>query len=375
MPPTGRASLPLLYLVPDLFGPPGGIARYCRMVAQALVAESTPPHIIALHDKPSNTPHPFASYQACSSSRLKFVQTFIAQFLRVRPALVVVGHCHFAPLVAWLCRLTRTPYVVFLYGIEVWEQLSSSRRWAIAQATRRIAISHYTATQAARINGWDVREIEVLYNCLDPDLATPAPRLVQQDTSAILTVSRLSREDSYKGLDVVLQALPRLLQEFPTLTYHIVGDGNARIDLEQLAHTLNILSSVTFHGRVSDETLRELYARSNVYVMPSRNEGFGFVFLEAMAQGTPTIGGHLDATPEVIENGVTGFTVDPRSPDAVAEATARLLRDPALQHQMGQAGARRAHDVFGFDTFQAQVWDLVESTISSTRGLTAKRVS
>ncbi len=375
MPPTGRASLPLLYLVPDFFGPPGGIARYCRMVAQALVAEGTPTHLIALHDKPSNTPHPFASYGACGSSRVKFVQTFITQFMRVRPAMVIVGHCHFAPLAAWLCQLTRTPYVVFLYGIEVWERLSVSRRIAVTGATRRIAISHYTATRAANINGWTVKETEVLYNCLDPDLAIPAPRLALQNTPAILTVSRLSREDSYKGVDVVLQALPRLLQEFPTLTYHIVGDGNARPDLDHLAQTLNISSSVTFHGRVSDETLRGLYAESNVYVMPSRNEGFGFVFLEAMAQGTPAIGGNIDATPEVIEDGVTGFIVDPHSPYAVAEATARLLRDPALQHQMGEAGIRRAHDIFGFNTFQTELWALVKSTIPATRGLAAKRVS
>lgn len=374
MPPTGRASLPLLYLVPDLFGPPGGIARYCRMVAQALVAEGSPPHIIALHDKPSDPSHTFASYSACGSSRVKFVQSFILQFLKVRPAIVMVGHCHFAPLVAWLCRFTRTPYVVFLYGIEVWERLSASRRGAIAGATHRIAISHYTATQAAKINGWDVNDIQLLYNCLDPELAASAPRLVLQDTPTILTVSRLSREDSYKGLDIVLQAMPRLLQKFPALTYHIVGDGNARPDLEQLAQSLNISSAVTFHGRVSDETLRRLYAQSHVYVMPSRNEGFGFVFLEAMAQGTPAIGGTLDATPEVIEDGVTGFTVDPHSPDAVAEAIARLLRDPALQQRMGQAGIHRAHTVFGFDTFQAHLWNLIQPPTVSARTMTAKQV-
>jgi phosphatidylinositol alpha-1,6-mannosyltransferase len=359
MPPTGPAPRPLLFLVPDLLGPPGGIARYSGMVAQALVAKGVPLHIIALHDKPSDTPHPFASYGACGSSRVKFVQTFISQFLWIRPAIVVVGHCHFAPLVAWVCKATRTPYVVFLYGIEVWERLSDSRRWAIAGATRRIAISHHTARQAATINGWDVNGIEILYNCLDPKLAFPAPRSISANSPSILTVSRLSQEDSYKGLDVVLKAMPRLLAEFPTLTYHIVGDGNARTDLEQWAQQLNIAQAVRFHGRVSDESLRGLYAQSTVYVMPSRNEGFGFVFLEAMAQSTPAIGGTMDATPEVIEDGVTGFTVDPHSSDAVAEATATLLRDSTLRTQMGQAAWHRAHNTFGFAKFQTRLWELL----------------
>lgn len=359
MPANGSSAIPILYLVPDLFGAPGGIARYCRLVAQALAEGGIAPHILALHDRPAESVHSFASYSPCSSSKVKFAQHFIALFLKIRPALVMVGHCHFAPLVAWLCKLTRTPYLVFLYGIEVWEVLSASRRWAIGTATQQIAISHYTATHAAKINGWDASRIQILYNCLDPKLAIHTPHSINPLSPSILTVSRLSREDSYKGLDVVLQGMPRLLQEFPDLTYNIVGDGNARSDLEQLAHQLKVAGAVKFHGRVTDDELRTLYAQSSVYVMPSRNEGFGFVFLEAMAQGTPAIGGNLDATPEVIENGVTGFTVDPYASDAVAEAAATLLRTPALRQQMGQAAFQRAQAHFGFATFQARLWDIL----------------
>lgn len=367
----GRA--PVIFLVPDFFGPPGGIARYCQMVARALQTQGIPLHIIALHDNSTPPPpHHFAHYQACGSSKIKFVQAFLAQFLKVRPAMVVVGHCHFAPIAAWLCKVTQTPYSVFLYGIEVWERLSTSRRWAVANATSKIAISHHTAAQASEINGWDLNKIEVLYNCLDPELATPATTASVDSQLSILTVSRLSREDSYKGLDVVLNAIPRLLQEFPALTYHIVGDGNARGDLEALAQELNIAHAVRFHGRVSDATLRTLYAQSTVYVMPSRNEGFGFVFLEAMAQGTPAIGGNVDATPEVIEHGVTGFTVDPHSPEAVADATATLLRDPDLRNRMGQAAYHRAHQVFGFDAFQSRLWNLLQGNGAPQRTTPAK---
>jgi phosphatidylinositol alpha-1,6-mannosyltransferase len=351
-----RSTPSLLYLVPDLFGPPGGIARYCRMVAQALVAGGVPPHIVALHDKSPTPAHPYASYYACTSNKIAFVRTVISQFVRTRPSLVLVGHGHFAPLTALLCKATRTPYIAFLYGIEVWEPLSGSRRWSLNAADLRLAISRHTATRAAATNGLSAAQSEILYNCLDPLLAPPAPRVNTAANPTILTVSRLSREDSYKGLDVVLKGLPTLLAEFPTLTYHIVGDGNARKDLTQLAATLQVSHAVRFHGTVSDDHLRSLYAKSDIYVMPSLNEGFGFVFLEAMAQGTPAIGGTLDATPEVIVDGVTGRTVDPHSPAAVADATAALLRDTALRQRMGEAALRHAHETFGFATFQQQLW-------------------
>src|SRR5687768_10449957 len=126
MSPPGRAAI--LYLVPDLYGPPGGIARYCRMVGKALAESGAPVHLLALHDKAAPPELPYASYRACGGSRAAFVRHLIACLLRVRPALVLVGHCHFAPLAASACRITRTPYVVFLYGIEVWEPLSASRR-------------------------------------------------------------------------------------------------------------------------------------------------------------------------------------------------------------------------------------------------------
>jgi phosphatidylinositol alpha-1,6-mannosyltransferase len=363
---TAPPSPSILFIVPDLLGAPGGIARYCQAVVAALQAQHPAPalSVIALHDAPTQTVDGGYRYLPCGGSRRRFVQTVIQECLRLRPTVVLGGHVHLAPVVAWWCRLTNTPFVQFLYGIEVWDPLPSMRRWAVNQAQRMIAISRFSATRACEINGFDPARVQVLYNCLDPAFAAPPSAMA--DSHSLLTVTRLSRADSYKGVDVVLKALPLIRQSIPTVRYHIVGDGDARGDLETLAKELGVADVTCFHGRVSDETLRDLYAHSTVFVMPSRMEGFGFVFLEAMAQGTPAIGGNQDATTEVIVDGETGYTIDPTSPQAVAGAVLTLLQDSALRHTMSRNARAHAHARFGFEQFRTDLWTYLAPYLSAT---------
>lgn len=355
----------LLFIVPDLFGTPGGIARYCRALVSALQAQHPTPtlSVVALHDASTQAADGEYRYLPCGGSRRRFVQTVIQECLRLRPTVVLGGHVHLAPVVAWWCRLTNTPFIQFLYGIEAWEPLPQMRRWAVNQAQRMIAISRFSATRACEVNGFDPARVLVLYNCLDPAFASP-PSMIAEKPS-LLTVTRLSRTDSYKGVDVVLQALPAIRNAVPAVTYHIVGDGDARGDLEALATELGVADITCFHGRVSDDTLRNLYAQSTVFVMPSRMEGFGFVFLEAMAQGTPAIGGNQDATTEVIVDGDTGYTIDPTSPEAIADAVLSLLQDPTLRHTMSLNARAHAHARFGFKQFRTDLWAYLAPYLSA----------
>ena len=113
--------------------------------------------------------------------------------------------------------------------------------------------------------------------------------------------------------------------------------------------------AVHFHGVVSEEALRRHYAEASLFIMPSRAEGFGFVFLEAMAQGMPCIGGALDATPEVIVDGETGYLVDPTSVEAIVQAAARLLGDETLRQRMGQSAILHVEQKFSFQHFQQRL--------------------
>lgn len=396
----------ILYLVPDLFGPPGGIARYCRLVAQALGESGVAVHIVALMDQPHDAarlpqataavaPLNFAAgatYTPCGGSRTAFIRQAVRQTLRTRPGLILTGHVNLAPLGWALARLTRAPMVTFAYGIDAWAPLSRTRHLALQRSARVIAISRYTADRAMQINALDPARLRVLHNCLDPQfersqashspgnsseflpvpssspefLRVPSDQPFGNYDLSLLTVARMSLAEQYKGHDVVLHAMPELLQRFPDLRYDIIGDGDARPGLQALAQQLGVAPAVHFHGVVSEAALRDHYAQASLFIMPSRAEGFGFVFLEAMAHGLPVIGGNMDATPEVVVHKETGLLADPTSPTQIADAIATLLADPLRRQIMGIAAQHRVEEHFSFSQFQQHLLAILAELVALT---------
>lgn len=346
----------ILYLVPDLFGPPGGIARYCRLVCQALTETGFQLTVIALHDqsvdvRQAKTAFPTMRYSACGGDRVLFARRALLS-RRLHPAVVIVGHPHFSHLGWLIARIARAKLVTFMYGVEVWEPLSRLRRAALKKSDQWIAISQFTAQRAALSNALVLNKIRILYNCLDPQFQQFEPLQPKKLDLSLLTVARLSLVEQYKGHDYVIRAMPVLLKSYPHLIYYIIGDGDARPGLEALAAREGVAHAVRFLGFVSEAEITRYYRDTSVFIMPSRGEGFGFVFIEAMAQGTPAIGGNMDATPEVIVDGETGYLVDPLSLEAIVEATSRLLADRALRERMGQAAQQHVQQKFGVEQFK-----------------------
>lgn len=348
-----------LYLVPDLFGPPGGIARYCRMVCRALIASGASLTTLALQDQDGAAAEaadvfPTMRYRPCRRRRARFVLEALLA-LRARPTTILVGHPNFALLGWLLARLSSAQLVVFMYGVEVWAPMTGLRRRALRRADRWIAISRFTARRAAEANHLPLDQIRILHNCLDPHFARREDHAGGAGAEAglsILTVARITAAERYKGHSSVIRAMPALLARFPGLVYDVVGDGEDRPTLEALAVQEGVARSVRFHGMLPDDELARRYAEASVFVMPSACEGFGFVFIEAMAQGTPAVGGDVDATPEVIVDGETGILVKPDAVDALVAALSRLLADRDLRERMGRAAARHVHRNFGFADFQ-----------------------
>ncbi|NJN86650.1 MAG: glycosyltransferase family 4 protein [Leptolyngbyaceae cyanobacterium SL_7_1] len=139
------------------------------------------------------------------------------------------------------------------------------------------------------------------------------------DSKVLLTVARLWSGDIYKGVDVTIRALPTIAQVFPTVKYLVIGRGDDQPRLAQLAADLGVADRVVFAGFVATDALVEHYRLADVYVMPSQ-EGFGIVYLEAMACGVPVISGDADGSAEPLKDGKTGWQVPHRDPIAVANA-------------------------------------------------------
>lgn len=146
-----------------------------------------------------------------------------------------------------------------------------------------------------------------------------------------------------KGADVLIEAIPLVLQAVPTAIFWIVGSDPQR-QYETALRCKNPQienGQVKFFGFVPGEELPRYYQQCTVYVSPSRYESFGLTFVEAMAHGKPVVGCEAGAVPEVVESGVTGLLVPPDDPSALAKAIVHLLQDPAMRERLGQAGRER----------------------------------
>lgn len=163
-------------------------------------------------------------------------------------------------------------------------------------------------------------------------------------TGAEMVIGTACRLVPIKGLQYLLQAFVRLRAEFPAILLEIAGAGVLQTDLERLVRELGLTRSVTFLGWQPD--MIAVMSRWGLYVQPSIEEGFGIAALEAMAAGLPVIATSVGGTPELVQDGETGWLVAPRDPTGLARKIGMLLHDEQLRRRMGQAGRIRARDCF-----------------------------
>lgn len=192
-----------------------------------------------------------------------------------------------------------------------------------------------------------------LYNCTDlPDLL---PHKVSDAPFTLGVVARLSHE---KGLDILLEAMPLILQTHPTIRLLIVGEGEQRKSLEQLANTLSIDHALTWAGLQPKESLPSWYAQMDIVIVPSRFEGFGLSAIEAMSYALPVVASAVDGLKEVVDDHVTGLLVPPQNPLALSRAIITLMNNPQQQKQLGEAGRMRVKATFAYTLYQKKVAQL-----------------
>jgi glycosyltransferase involved in cell wall biosynthesis len=263
-------------------------------------------------------------------------------------------------------RITSRRYWIVAHGIEAWCELPFLKRVAFAKADRLLVTSKFSRDQVMQRHMIGSKPTSSLPCTLDESLLSIRPakyeRLpgLSRAQQVLLTVARLDAAERYKGHDVVIRALPSIVERVPNLTYVIAGDGDDRGRLEDLARELGVTDHVVFAGQISDAELVTLYERSDIFVLPAttvidshqpKGEGFGIVYLEAMAFGKPVIGPNYGAPAELIKDGQNGLQVDPADVPAVAEALLKLLTNPELACIMGKAASKWARTNYSYDSF------------------------
>jgi len=372
----------ILVLATRYFGP-GGAEAYTRLVTQALTEDGADVEALSLLGgdlQDGFAPQRYVGFRDEHSNVWTRARFFVEALRRGRRKdLLVCSHTATAPVGMLLHRLFGTPYLVIAHGIEVWGDVGPRRQTALRRAARIMSVSHFTARMLATVQGVPLERISVVHPCVDPALFTLAGSPAEPagpGPITLLTVARLSAQERYKGCDTVIQALPAVAARAGPVRYAIIGDGDDRPRLEALAQDRGVDAAVAFAGSVGRCDLAARYRACDIFVMPSvterrpggwAGEGFGIVYLEAATFGRPVVAGAGGGAPEAIQDGVTGFTVDGRDVEAVADVLVRLARDGELRTRMGEAGRQWVRERFTFGRFRREVGGVVQAAVGAAR--------
>lgn len=353
----------------------GGVQRYTASLVRALNDELGDQCVrcVAIPDTPGRNGH---TGRLSLRSKLSFGWQALREVALERPDLIICTHLALGPIAWLLANFARRPYWIVVYGIEAWGLIPRLKRGALRHADRVVVISAFSREQVLKRHQIDPRRISNLPCMVDDTLLSAVPardglqRYFSDDRRVLLTVARMAASERYKGHEVILRALPFVVAKVPNLTYAVAGDGDDRPRLERLAKELGVAEHVSFTGEVSDSDLAALYRRSDVFALPARTviddhepkgEGFGIVFLEAMAFGKPVVGPNYGAPVELIRHGETGVLVDPEDSTSMGEALVNLLTNPGLAEEMGKAGSKWVGTHYSYGCFRARLREILGS--------------
>lgn len=337
--PTNR-----VFVFLEIFAREGGIQSYVKDIFQAYNQidriKTDTAEVFLLRDEPEcENPYSTETFKfhylkspSPWQGRLKLVLSLLNCLIFRRPQHLYCGHINLVTLVRSLCQPLGIPYTVLTYGKEVWYPLPKNQRQALQKADRIWTISRYSRDRLTLANEIDPNKVQILPCVVDGNNFTPGDRSTElvtkyglANSKVLMTVARLWAGDIYKGVDVTIRALPKILSVFPEVKYLIIGRGDDRPRLEKLAQENGIVDRVVFAGFVPTEALVDHYRIADAYIMPSQ-EGFGIVYLEAMACGKPVLSGDADGSADPLQDGRLGWCVPHRDPEAVANACIEILQ-------------------------------------------------
>jgi glycosyltransferase involved in cell wall biosynthesis len=344
--------LKILLLCTDAYGGHGGIALYNRDLAEALAARADVEEVLVVPRVVRSDPGVIPPKITFLADAARGPAHYLRALARVRGKadLVICGHVNLLPVA---CMLAKHP-LLFVYGIEAWKPIRMPR--LLHRAAAVVSISNITRS---RLLAWShyAGPTHLLPNAIHAEQYGIRPKrqdLVEryklEGKRVLLTVGRLAAEERYKGFDEVIEILDKLPED---VVYIIAGGGNDFPRLQRKAVQCGLADRVIFTGLFPEEEKADLYALADVYVMPSRGEGFGYVFLEALASGVPVIGSRLDGGREALLDGVLGLLVDPSNPSEIERAVREVLGN-------ARRGIPAELEHFSFERFRQRLDAIVE---------------
>jgi glycosyltransferase involved in cell wall biosynthesis len=233
-------------------------------------------------------------------------------------------------------------------------------------------VSNFTKNKIVDVQGTEAGKIKIFHNTIDPYFKYPScfkkPGYllnrygIKVEDSVVFTLSRLSFTEKYKGYDQIIELLPKLKKNNPNVRYILAGKAdekelkrvNEMIDSNELSENINL------PGFIKDEEVIDHYLLSDVFVMPSRKEGFGIVFIEAMACGLPVIAGNIDGSVDALKHGELGTLVNPSDQIEILLGMQQQLNFRRSE-MSGECLQRKVKDAFGFEVYKKRLNGILEA--------------
>ncbi|MEQ8970689.1 MAG: glycosyltransferase family 4 protein [Coleofasciculus sp. C1-SOL-03] len=373
------------YLIfPNMFGFKGGVQVYSAYLLKSLqdLYPDANYDVFLKYDKndsknlqniqflPHTKFHYFGHFPRLLQTILLAI-TIIVQGIWQRPSLVLSTHINYAIACYLLKRINGVPYWFVAHGVEVWSTQKTSHKLALQGAEKIIAVSEYTKNRLIKEQNIENRKVHLLFNTFEAKYfqinSKPSYLLKRYNISPnqpiILTVTRLGRMAKYKGYDQILYALVKIRQHIPNIHYILAGKGDDSPRIQSLITRLNLDDCVTLPGFLTDEELCDHYNLCDVFAMPSQGEGFGIVFLEALACGKPVLAGNQDGSVQPLASGELGCLVDPNNVEDIANKLIEIIQGNYANKMVynPEALRKRTIELFELNQFKTQLAVLLSS--------------
>ncbi len=340
----------------------GGIARVARLMALTLTKQNVKCQLLE-YSGSNSSPLFGLERRACNDSKLQMLLE--ARRLSRKNTHFIFDSPNFAQLTSKLWP--RKPKVMtFCHGIDVWE--NARRPWLQAAQNSDILLcnSNYTKQRAQNLHSG----LNSLQCCPLATEEDSLPEQLDSSTSSenldVIIVARMATDERYKGHQELIEAWPKVTQRIPLAHLKIIGVGDDQARLKAFADQGGASKNITFLGKVSELELQQLYQNSALFAMPSRNEGFGLVYIEAMRNALPVLTSLQDAGQELIKDGQTGITVDLDQTNELANKLINYLGDPQKLKEIGLAGQKHWQQQHTFTSFEKKFELYLNAFINST---------
>ncbi len=354
------------------FSQTGGLEKFNRCFMKAvdeLGAElNYTSNAASLYDTVANEQYyPAKQYKGFNQSLAKFVPATILAGLS--KDVIILGHINLA-VIGWVIKtiVPSKKLMVICHGIEVWQPVTGIKKKMLQKVDRVLAVSEYTKQQIVEKQGLPANKVSVFHNTIDPFFDYPQQfekdkelmaRYGIADTDYVVyTLCRLSSKEQYKGYDAVIKAIAKLVANYPNIKYLLAGkyDEVEKARLDKLIADNALQSNIIFAGYIKDEEVTKHYQLGDVFIMPSKGEGFGIVFIEAMACGRNVIAGNADGSKDALRNGELGVILDADNVDAIANAIAEKIDNKEKYDAVYAVGLQqKVVEYFGFAAYKQKL--------------------